>query len=116
DRSDDGRCDGELRDARRSQHRGTGRADWICGPARDRADHTAEAAGRISEVGIFAGAWIFGRGGAAEGTESIYRVNARFVDELNANESGNAASENGGRNATAKLTSCLTHELQRGGT
>ena len=45
---DDWRCDGQLCDARRHQHRGTKGAHRLCRSARDRADDPPEAAGGIS--------------------------------------------------------------------
>ena len=47
DGSDDGRRHGELRDARRPEHRGAQGADWLCRSARHRADDPAETAGGI---------------------------------------------------------------------
>ena len=50
DRSDDRRRHGQLRDARRRQHRRTQGADRLRRPARHRADHPAEAARRVSSA------------------------------------------------------------------
>ena len=43
-----------LRDARRRAHRRARRADRLCRPARHRADHPRETAGRVPELGISA--------------------------------------------------------------
>src|SRR4029079_16294105 len=55
DGSDDGRRVGELRDDRRCGHRRAGRADRLCGPARDRADGPRKASGRIPARLVSAG-------------------------------------------------------------
>ncbi len=51
-RSDHGRRDRELRDARRPQHRRTGSADRFCRSAGDRTDHPPDAAGRLPAIRV----------------------------------------------------------------
>jgi hypothetical protein len=65
DRSNYGRGDGKLRDARRPEHRRARSVDRFCGTTVDRADYPRKAAGRISKGRIPQGTRHGGHGGAS---------------------------------------------------
>ena len=81
-RSHHGRRHGQLRHAGRHQYRRAGRADWICGSARDRADHSPKTSRGLPALGISFGARIPRRRRSPQRPESIYRQLLRSSAEL----------------------------------
>ena len=72
--------DGVVRHAGRFEYRGTGRADWLCRSARDRADDPAEAAARLPAQRVPAATRHAGCSGSPQRAETLYCAGAGVHD------------------------------------